>query len=357
MRCRIFTFFVFLFLIQSCVTNELRMPSSSLEVYKNSEMRQALTLAASNKILFHLPKETLIDAEKKEVDLRCRQFEEPIWAEKLSMYLNAFRSQPELLTKFHVLELKKGDSAQVTLQQDMDKSTVLTITYVKVESQGKIGMSTRLPCSASLAEYIGRDITITTFEFPKVSELEAKLYHATDRVDSARFNFKNDFLIFLAQRGSVFKFDHELSFERLPDGQYVMAQLLNNYAEEVKDFDEKHRNKSHLNFWMKKIYENSNQASLMQFFGVEYSKDLKSGVKVESEKENIRRISSANSGVMDVTYVFSSYNTEGDTLNFTPLNQVNTCLEQMTSKMTLSLFRTPSSAERASYLNPGFSCP
>ncbi len=343
--------------MQSCVTNELRMPSSTNEVYKNSEMRQALLLAANNKILFHLPKETLIDAEKKEVDMKCRQFEEPIWSEKLSMYLNAFRSQPELLTKFHVLELKKGDSAQVTLQQDMDKSTVLTISYVKVESQGKIGMSTRLPCSSSLAEYIGRDITVTTFEFPRVSELEAKLYDAPERIDSPRFSFKSDFLSFLAQRGAIFKFNHELSFEKLPNGQFVMAQLLNSYADEVKDFDEKNRNKSHLNFWMKKINENSNQAGLVQFFGIENDKNLKAGVKVESDREINRRISSASNGVMDLTYVFSSYNADGGDLNFITLNQVNSCLEQMTSKMTLSLFRTPASAERASYLNPGFSCP
>ena len=264
--------FVFL---PACVTENLRLPSSASEVYSNSEMKQSLLLAAQSKVLFSLPAETIAEVEKTEInDSRCRHFEQPFWASKLSVYLNIFRSKPELLSKINVIEIKKGDTATAEIQKDQDQVTVLKIQYIKVESTGEVARTTNLPCQGTLAEFIGRGITKTEFQFPTTASVEAILAAAPDRKEAPRFGFSTDFLTFLAERGTLFKFSHELSFEKSAVDQYVMVQLLNQYAKEVKNLDKEPLKKSHLNLWLKKINENSNQAGLIQFFGVESSRYL-----------------------------------------------------------------------------------
>lgn len=338
--------------LSACISNELRMPAAVSEIYLNSGMKQSLMSAAQNKILFHLPSETIAEVEKTEIDNRCRRYENPFWAEKLSVYLNIFRSRPDLYSKIHVIEIKKGDTANAEIQKDLDQGSVLKIQYVKTENTGKVIRSTNLPCPGTLAEYIGRDITKTEFEFPTTAQVQTVLESALDRKDSGRFSFSADFLTYLAERGTLFKYTHELSFEKLPSGQHVMVQMLNQYAEEVKNLDRNRVQKSHLNLWLKKINENSKQAELIQFFAVENDEKLKTGVKVDAEKE----ISKMNSGSSDVTYLFTSYHVETDQLSLVTLDNLNQCLQKMTTERG-SLFRKPASeTEKTSYLYPGYSC-
>ncbi len=346
----IISFFIF---FTGCVSDDLRMPSSVSEVYSNSQMKQSLVSAAQNKILFHLPAETLSEVEKTEIDNRCRHFESPFWASKLSMYLNIFRSKPELFSKIHVIEIVKGDAAAVAIQKDMDKVTTLKIQYVKSESRGKVVRGTNLPCQGTLAEYIGRDLVKTEFEFPTIAEVQTALENASDKKDVARFDFSTEFLTYLAERGALFKFSHELSFEKMPNGKFVMAQLLNQYAAEVKTLNQNSINGSHLNLWLKKINENSKQAELIQFFGVESDDQLRTGIKVEAEKE----ISKKNSGAVDLTYMFTSYHVQADQLELASLHRLNQCLQKMTLEKGAGFFRRPASeSEKDSYLSPGFIC-
>jgi hypothetical protein len=339
--------------LNGCISSELRLPASVSEVYSNAEMKQSLILAAQNKILFNLPPETLIEAEKTEIDNRCRHFEQPFWAEKLSVYLNIFRSRPDLLSKIHIIEIKKGDAAIATIQKDMDDVAVLKIQYVKTESTGKVIRSTNLPCQGTLAEFIGREITKTQFEFPTVANVRQLLETVPERKDSTRFAFSPDFLTYLAERGALFKFSHELSFEKLPNGQYVMAQMLNQYGQEVKSIGRNPKDKSHLNLWLKKINQNSKQAELIQFFAVENDDQLRTGIKIQGEKE----INKAYYDVPDITYLFTSYHVETEDLSLTSLNTLDQCLQKMTSEMGSQFFRTPASnAEKNSYLNPGYAC-
>lgn len=351
-RIYIFSIFIFFF---GCVSNELRMPSSLSEVYSNTQMKQSLMLAAQNKILFHFPAETLAESEKSEIDNRCRQFQAPFWSSKLSIYLNIFRTRPELFSKFHIIEIKKGDAASVEIQKDMDQVSVLKIQYVKAESRGRVMQSTRLPCQANLAEYIGREIVKTEFEFPSPKEVQTFLEKSADKKENvARFNFEPDFLLYLAERGTLFKFSHELSFEKLPTGQYVMAQLLNSYSAEIRNLGKSTAAKPHLNLWIKKINENSKQAELIQFFSVENDQQLKSGIKVDGEKE----ISKLNSGSMDLTYLFTSYHVDNDQLSLVSLENLNGCLQKFSIEEGKNYFRSPSSeSEKRSYLHPGYSCP
>lgn len=351
-RVYILSLFLFLF-IGGCISNELRLPSSVSDVYSNSEMKQSLLLAAQNKILFHLPSDTISETEKTEIDNRCRKLESPFWAAKLSTYLSIFRSKPELFSKIHIIEMRKGDVASVEIQKDMDQISILKIQYVKAESRGKVTQSTNLPCQGSLAEYIGRDLVKTEFEFPTNDEVQQVLSTATEKKSSPRFSFSSDFLTYLAERGMLFKFTHELSFEKLPNGQFVMAQLLNQYAEELKGTDQRPTSQAHMNLWIKKINENSKQAELIQFFSIENDQQLKTGVKIDGEKE----ISKKLSGSQDLTYLFTTYHIDGDKLQVVSLEQLNQCLQKMTTDMGAAIFRIPSSEnEKTSYLYPGYSC-
>ncbi len=340
-------------ILAGCISSELRMPSSVGEVYSNSQMKQSLMMAAQNKILFHLPAETIAEVEKTEIDNRCREFQAPFWAEKLSMYLNIFRSHPEYFSKINVIEIKKGDSASVQIQKDMDQVAVLKIQYVKSESRGKVIQTTNIPCQGSLAGYIGREIVKTEFELPSVAEVQLQLQSAPEKADSKRFSFSPDFLIYLAERGILFKFSHEQSFEKLPNGDFVMVKLLNQYAKEVHELSTTPASKSHLNLWIKKINQNSKQAELIQFFSIENDQQLKTGIKVDGEKE----ISKKNTGSMDLTYLFVSYAIENDQLQSSTLSNLDQCLKKMTTEMNSTFLRTPSSeSEKSSYLHPGYSC-
>ena len=338
--------------LNSCVTQELRMPNSVNEVYKNSEMRQTLMLAAQNKILFYLPDETLYDAEQTEVDSKCKTTETPFWSSKISSYLNQFRHKPELFGKFHIFELKKGDAAQVTLKKDLDQVTVLTVTYGKSESRGKVGLQTQLPCSGNLAEYVGKDITMTQFDFPTQDQFQAVLESAPEKNNAARMNFKNDFLMFLAERGVMFKFNHEFSFEKLSNGQFVMASILNKYADEIKELSAKTLKKSYINLWLKKINENSRQAELIQFFSIENDKELKTGIKLSADKD-----SPSLKRPLSTTYLFSTFSLDTQDLKTTSLMGLNECLEKFTSQMGLGFFRKPAAEnEKDNYLHPGYTC-
>ena len=337
-------FFIFIY---GCVSKDLRLPSNAQEVYKNFDIQQNLMLAATNNILFVIPKETLTDMEKTEVDLQCREFQNPFWAEKLSTYLNQMRRHPEWFSKFHVIELKKGDQPVVQLQKDLDGAAVLSIQYVLTEVRGKVTMNTQLPCQNGLLDYIGKDIVKTDFEFPTYNQMVDTLNKSSDKKDVARFNFKNGFLTYLAERGAIFKFNHEMSFEKSPAGQYVMAQALNKISDEISN-----KNYGYLNLWLKKINQNSQQAELIQMFGLVNESSLKAGVTVESSGEFARK----TMGLPDLTYMHLGYRLNGDQVEVTPIEEFETCLQKNASDKLGSSLRSPAASEKKSYLSPGFMC-
>jgi hypothetical protein len=333
--------------LQSCVSNYVRLPSSVGQVYTNSDIQQALLLAAQNNIVVNIPEATTREFEKSEIDQSCRQIREPLWPEKLSVYLNEFRKRPELLSKFHVIELKRGDKSDVQIQKDLDGAVTLSIQFGKVENYGKVSIQTRLPCKGSVAEYLGRDLVKTDYEFPPIEKLVLALQQLPDKKNVARFQFANDFLMYLAERGTLFKFSHEMSFEKTAQGNYVMAELLNRLAQETKESF-----KQHTNYWFKQINANSKQAQLIQMFAVLPDKELKAGVKVDTRGEISQRVY----GDSDLTYLYITYTVEKDTLNYVSLNQLEQCLQSFTKDMSGFSLRKPAATDKESYLKPGYAC-
>ncbi|OFZ30556.1 MAG: hypothetical protein A2622_09185 [Bdellovibrionales bacterium RIFCSPHIGHO2_01_FULL_40_29] len=340
-------FALFLIFATSCFSTPVRLPQSASQVYNNSQLQQDLLLAAQNNILFHIDDSVVREVEKSVVDNKCRKIEEPFWAEKLSEYLSEFRKRPELLTRIHILEIKRGDNSQIQVQKDLDGAVTLSIEFVKIESRGKIGYQTNLPCSGPIAEYMGRDIVKTDFDFPSTESLAVALSKLPERSDVPRFQFSNLFLSYLAERGVIFKFNHEFSFEKTNNGKYVMAEVLNHFAEETKEPFHKY-----INYWFKEISQKSTQAQLIQMFAVLPDKEARSGVRVESEGEQARRVL----GQSDLTYVYTSYWTDDSKVNVVSLKELDQCLQTFANDMSGVKLRKPATTEKESFLRPGYSC-
>lgn len=347
MAFRVLLSLLLLLFLDACISTKIRLPSSARQVNKNETMQQLLLLAAQNNVLFHIPEATTRAVEKTEVSQKCRDIEEPLWAEKLSSYLSEFRKRPEYLTRFHVIEMKRGDTPQVQVQKDLDGAITLSIQFVKVESRGKVGIQTKLPCSNSIAEFLNREIVKTEYEFPKVEALNVILQGMPERAQVPRFQFSSQFLSYLAERGVIFKFNHEMSFEKTAKGQFVMADIINKLGDETKQpFHQ------YLNYWFKQISEQSIQAQVIQMFAVVQDKDSTSGVRVESEGDHARRVL----GESDLTYLYTSYNVENDSIHYVGLKQLDDCLKSFTTDMSGVRIRKPAATEKESYLRPGYTC-
>lgn len=330
-----------------CLSTPVRLPQSASQVYKNSDVQQGLQLAAQNNILFYIPDGTVREVEKSVVDAKCRQIEDPFWADKLTEYLSEFKKRPELLSRFHILEIKRGDTTSAQIQKDLDGAVTLSIQFVKIESRGKIGYTTNLPCKSSIAEYLGRELIKTDYDFPASEDVALVLQKLGEKPDVQRLQFSNSFLSYLAERGVIFKFNHEMSFEKTNSGKYVMAEILNAFAKETNDPFHKH-----INYWFKQISEKSAQAQLIQMFAVVADKDPNSGVRVESDGEQARRVL----GQSDLTYVYTSYWTEDNAVNVVSLKELDECLQTFTTDMSGVRLRKPAATERDSFLRPGYMC-
>lgn len=335
-------------LVSGCMTSYVRLPNSANQVYENNEVRQALNLVAQNGVLIHVPESTTREFEKTEIDARCRRNEEPLWSSKLAIYLNEFRRRPELLSRIHVIEIKRGDVADVKIQKDLDDALTVSIQFVKFENHGKVSFQTQLPCNASVAEYLGRNIVKTDYEFPDTQRFVSVLQGLPERKNVARFQFSPDFLSYLAVRGAVLKFSHEVSFEKTAQGQFVLVELLNRLAAEVKQpFHQ------HMNYWFKQINQNSSQAQLIQLFAIVNDVELKAGVKVDGTREPAQAVQGQ---IPDLTYLYITYNVENDQVNAAKLKDLDKCLKDFTENMSGFKFRKPASLDKTTYLKPGYNC-
>lgn len=342
----VFSFLVCL-IVSGCVSQKIRFPSSVDEIYSYKDLKQNLVMAAQNNILFYISDETLSAAEKKEVDSQCRTEESPFWTEKLSAYLNIFRQHPEWLQKFHVLEIKKADHENVSLQKDLDGASILSIQYVRSESRGQITYKTNLPCSQNkLPEYLGKELVHTQFEFPQINLITSELEKAPFKNSVQRFNFDNRFITYLAERGFILKYNHALSFNRTgPNNDYVLVNLLNKYSEEISQnsgrFSERFSNDDksndqYVSLWMKILNKFNQKENIVQFFSFENKDDLRVGINfIRSNETRLSNYSQMN--------LFSSFKIKNNQLSFLTLQNLNECLSKVSTQKTYDFLRKPAS--------------
>lgn len=315
-----------------CVSSTLRFPSSTDEIYGYNHLKQNLLLAAQNNVLFHIPQETLFATEKNEIDSRCKEVQKPFWTEKLSVYLNMMQTNPEWFTRFHVIEIKKGDAPKVVLENDLDGATILSIQYGKVESRGIVNLKTNMPCAKGrIAEYLGKEIIKTQFDFPTVPEVRKVLSTAGVRKTVKRFDFSNQFISYLAERGFILKFSHEISFEKNTANKFVFVEVLNKLSRELAQ----RKDNKHLNLWMKILNDARKSDEIIQMFSLENQKQLKSGLKF-SFNEN-------NSESESYPYLYMSYNVDNEVIATSDITDLNECLAQIPTQKTNLFARQPTS--------------
>lgn len=345
------------FFIFSCSTSVLRVPAAFLpkKVY-NPERSAKLKKAAENGVLFVINDHVFRDVEKTEVDSKCRVSNEPEWSDRLFTYLEVFSSKPNLYKKFHVIELRKSDKPGFRLQKDLDGLVYLSINYAKIESVEKINETTVLPCDDLNADYLNKNITQISLQWPGPSELTNFLMNEEDRPVVERFNFDTRFLYFLAEHGAVLKFNQDLGFDKTPDGKYILIETLAQLGDQVKLIQEKNKKPipiKHIEHWMYEISQKSIQGSGLQLFQITRDSELGHGIKVDSDGELVRR----TQGQYDPTYLYLGYRTVSGSLQIPTLSQMDSCLSELTQVMGLGFSsRKPASEDRASFLKPGYSC-
>ncbi len=313
-----------------CVSSTLRFPSSTDEIYGYKHLKQNLLLAAQNNVLFHIPEETLFETEKNEIDARCKEVQKPFWTEKLSVYLNMMQTNPEWFSRFHVIEIKKGDTPKVVLENDLDGAAILSIQYGKVESRGIVNLKTNMPCGKGrIAEYLGKEITKTQFDFPSVPDVRKILSSAGTRKTVKRFDFSNQFISYLAERGFILKFNHEISFEKNTMNKFVFVEVLNKLSRELG----KRKDNKHVNLWMKILNDARKSDEIIQMFSLENQKQLKSGLKF-SVNENHTESES-------YPYLYMSYNVDNEVITASNMTDLNECLAQIPSQKTTVFSRQP----------------
>lgn len=315
-----------------CVSSTLRFPSSTEEIYGYNHLKQNLLLAAQNNVLFHIPQDTLFETEKNEIDSRCKEVQKPFWTEKLSVYLNMMQTNPEWFNRFHVIEIKKGDAPKVVLENDLDGATILSIQYGKVESRGTVNLKTSMPCAnGRIAEYLGKEITKTQFEFPTVPDVRKVLSAAGTRKTVKRFEFSNQFISYLAERGFILKFNHEISFEKNTSNKFVFVEVLNKLSNELG----KRKDNKHVNLWMKILNDARKSDEIIQMFSLENQKQLKSGLKFS--------VNETNSDSQSYPYLYMSYNVDNEVITTSDITDLNECLAQIPNQKTNLFARQPTS--------------
>lgn len=338
---------LFSIIIAGCVSQTLRLPQSVDQVYSKNKLQQGLLLAANNSILFSIPDSTLHEVEKIEIDLKCRTINGPVWDKQLSRYLSEFEKYPEILNKIHILEIKRGDKPQISIQKDLDGAVTASIEFVKIETQDKVDFKTHIPCAGQTSDYYGHYITKTDYDFPATHLLTETLKKLPDRLTIERLNFNNGFLNYLAERGAFLKFSHELSFEKYENKKFAFAEIMNLLSEQVKNSFHQYTN-----YWFQQISQKSKQAELFQMFALVADSGQKRGIKVEVESEQSRK----TQGQMALTYLYTGYSLDENHLKLASLDDLNTCLKKFAESMATVSFRKPASVDKETYLRPGFSC-
>lgn len=335
----------------ACAAAPVRLPASVKKNY-NPERVAKLKKAAENGILFVINDHVFRDIEKTEVDLKCRTAEPPEWSDKLFSYLGVFDSKPNLYRKFHVIEIRRGDTPGFKLQKDLDGLSYLSIQYSRSENTEKIDASIQLPCDALESEYRNKHLTRVTIQWPAVHELTNFLMNEADRPAVERFNFDTRFINFLAERSTILKFTQELGFDKTADGKYVLVEVLSQLSQQLMKLQQENSLKN-IEHWMSEISQKSIQGSGLQLFQISRDIELSHGIRVDTEGEFSRRMQ----GHFDPTYLFMGYKTESGSVVLPSLVEMDHCLSNLTSMMSVGFSnRKPASDDRNSFLRPGYSC-
>lgn len=331
-------------LLISCSSSPTREVASTPEL--NPERVRYLKQAAEAGVLFMVSDAAFRDLPTKQVGA-CKKSEEAPWADQLLNLLEALDQNAKLYSKIHLIEIRRGDNSNASIEKDGDGLARLVISYSKRTSFEKINSLTELPCDAPSASMNNKNLEITRFEWPSKELIIGTLANADDRTNIDKFNFDRKFLVFLAERLTLLRVSQDQVYEKTMTGEFALTYLLNKLGAEVSGGQY-----SHIDFWMKEIGIRSKQASNVEFFSFVKDFKLSYGVRVDSAGKFARRINNYS----DPTYLYLSFKSESGSYVMPSLQDLNTCLEGLTNLYRSPDFASTLDTDKDSYLYPGYHC-
>lgn len=328
-------------------SNKSRTPANFRGTY-NADHTRLLRVAAENGILFQVPDSVIRDLPQKSAGEGCRSNMDGPWSEEIYKTLRILQQNPRLSQRVHVIELRRGDRPQAEISKDLDGAVTLVLSYAKVENRERIHSLSDIPCTNGNMDLVGREMTVSSFEYPNEFNIVSLLSSLPDRPKVDRLSIDTGFLIWLADRMTIFRFSPDLSFEKTHTGQPLLPVY---FAQMRNDILQRH---NAVEFWMNEISKRSRAAQSLMFFGLK--KDLQGtlGVQVDSAGKFSRRMN----GLIDPTYPYLSYRVENNTFAITRLQQLDSCLGELmrTYQSPMSVMGT-FEMDANSFLFPGHHCP
>lgn len=335
----------------ACQHSMIREPQAVVASY-DTERVEILKSAVESGLYLVVPDAVMRDIPARQVGDKCRRTEESPWMEKAYSVLGLFHRQPELYTKVHFVEFRRGDRPGVDISNDLDGARYLVINYAKVQKRRTVNTLAEIPCADGEMDLIGKEMMVTEFEWPNSMQIVSVLEAQPTRALVPRLAFDRKFLVWLAERLTVFRFSQELVFEKNAKGDPLLVEGLHQMSKELESNPQQLRA---LEFWLKEINDRSRQGGFIKFFALKRDLKLSTGLQVDSAG-NFKH-SRKMQGYADPTYPFLSYRTDNGAFVFTGLPQLESCLQRL-QRTYLGSSRSPTryDTDADAFMHPGYFC-
>lgn len=328
----------------SCTSSQIRGPAASHN--QDAQRLHALRAAAEAGVLFVVNDSVFQDRPLRQVGT-CKKVEESAWAEHLFAVLEKFDQNPRLFSKIHTINIHRGNAPKASIEKDTLGASHLNLEYTKHRTTEKVSPMTELGCDSNVAEFIGRDLDIISYEWPTVESAVAVVSGAEDRANIEAYNFDRRFLAYLADQSVLLKVESSHLVDKNINGENILSVALAKYGSEVAA-----GNLSQIEFWIKEIGVNSSQSSPIEFFGLKKEQGTNYGIRIDSSGKYARKINALS----DPTYLFVSYKNDPIGFGFPSLGELNSCLENLSREYRKPSFKNSFDMDQDSYLYPGYLC-
>ena len=337
----LYVLFILIFISTlGCQSNLISRQPNNVQYEFDSSKVQLLTWAAQNRIMFQFPDSTFSDVSVSQVQETCKTLKEQAWSEAVFTTLENIKKNVALQNKVHVIEVRRGENPNVETSKDLDGVTYLVLSYSVSEKKTKITDVAQIPCDNKSTLLLGEELTETHFVLPATTAIAKVIKELPARTTPDRWKFNTDFLKFLASKMTLLRFSADLGFERSADGQFFLSQFLDEQAAADK--------KNHYtayDYRLTEITQHSHTGSYLKIMALVQDKQLGYGM---GTTQNTRGLA----------YPILSYKSQDGKYTYTSLNQLNQCLEELSSKYKrgLASIRSDYSTQADSFLYPGHIC-
>ena len=164
-----------------------------------------------------------------------------------------------------------------------------------------------------------------------------------------RFAVQPDFLVWLANRLTIFRLTPDVAFEKTLDGSSLLPAVTSQMALELASGEDQ----SALEYWLVEINKRSKIGATLNFFGIHKDANLSRGIAVDSIGVFARKLG----GLSDPTYPYITYRANNAGFTIGSLNDLNQCLMDFSGKYRSAISNIGNfDTDPDSFLYPGYSC-